>query len=256
MNQQPRRNAYKIFIPSLHDGTRLEARVGVNYVDDQNFVKAVIISHPYGPLGGNFYNNVVVTVEQYFQDKGYLTIAFNFRGSGKSKGRTSWSGEPECEDYKTMLEFLSKSGKIGENTILQIPKVSDVTIIGYSYGSLIASSVASSSPQFTFPTSYILINYPLSVTWFLTFFRSSTYLNYLQTLLVSTSRVLFIYGDSDQFTGVGKYRQWVKINKAAENPLWTIKELKGTDHFYTWQSMEDKLIEALDEWIDNVLATR
>ncbi|CAG8820228.1 45817_t:CDS:2 [Gigaspora margarita] len=227
MNQQPRRNAYKIFIPSLHDGTRLEARVGVNYVDDQNFVKAVIISHPYGPLG-----------------------------SGKSKGRTSWSGEPECEDYKTMLEFLSKSGKIGENTILQIPKVSDVTIIGYSYGSLIASSVASSSPQFTFPTSYILINYPLSVTWFLTFFRSSTYLNYLQTLLVSTSRVLFIYGDSDQFTGVGKYRQWVKINKAAENPLWTIKELKGTDHFYTWQSMEDKLIEALDEWIDNVLATR
>ncbi|CAG8451622.1 27169_t:CDS:2 [Dentiscutata erythropus] len=131
MSQQPQRNApkvHRIFIPSLHDGTRLEARVGVNRTDDQNLVKAVVISHPYGPLGGNFYNNVVVAVEQYFQDKGYLTIAFNFRGSGKSKGRTSWSGEPECDDYKTMLEFLSKSGKIGENTILQIPKISDVNV--------------------------------------------------------------------------------------------------------------------------------
>ncbi|CAG8709618.1 1209_t:CDS:2, partial [Racocetra fulgida] len=128
-----------IFIPSLRDGTRLEARVGVNYVDDQKPVKAIIIAHPYGPLG-----------------------------------RTSWSGEPECEDYKTMLEFLSKSGRIGENTILQIPNISDVTII-----------------------------------------------------------------------------QWVKDNKAVENLLWTIKELKGTDHFYTYHNMEDKLIKALDEWINN-----
>ncbi|CAG8540001.1 13353_t:CDS:2, partial [Cetraspora pellucida] len=254
MSQPPQRIAHKvhkIFIPSLHDETRLEARVGINYVDAQKSIKAVIIAHPYGPLGGNFYNNVVVTVEQYFQDKGYLTIAFNFRGCGKSKGRTSWSGEPECEDYKTMLEFLSKSGRIGENSILQIPKISDVTIIGYSYGSLIASSLASSSSQFTLPTSYVLINYPLSVIWFLTFFRSSTYLNYLQTLLASTSHVLFIYGDSDQFTGVSKYKQWVKDNKAVENPLWSIVELKGTDHFYTFQNMEDKLIKALDEWINN-----
>ncbi|CAG8741075.1 1480_t:CDS:2, partial [Ambispora leptoticha] len=173
-------------------------------------------------------------------------------GCGKSKGRTSWSGEPECEDYKTMLEFLSKSGRIGENTILQIPNISDVTIIGYSYGSLIASSLASSSSQFTLPTSYVLINYPLSVIWFLTFFRFSTYLNYLHILLSSTSRVLFIYGDSDQFTGVNKYKQWVKDNKAVENLLWTIKELKGTDHFYTYHNMEDKLIKALDEWINNV----
>ncbi|CAG8592558.1 11113_t:CDS:2, partial [Scutellospora calospora] len=129
MSQQSQKTFHKIFIPSLHDGTSLEARVGVNNIDEQKPIKAIIVSHPYGPLGGNFYNNVVVAVEQYFRDKEFLTIAFNFRGCGRSGGRTSWSGEPECEDYKTILEFLSKSGRINENIILQIPKISHVTII-------------------------------------------------------------------------------------------------------------------------------
>ncbi|CAJ0921783.1 13659_t:CDS:2 [Entrophospora sp. SA101] len=46
-------------------------------------IKGVTISHSYGPLG-DFHNNVVRTVEEFFLEKGYLTIAFNFRGSGKS----------------------------------------------------------------------------------------------------------------------------------------------------------------------------
>ncbi|CAG8668682.1 1826_t:CDS:1, partial [Scutellospora calospora] len=78
--------------------------------------------------------------------------------------------------------------------------------------------------------------------------------NYIQTILTSNSRVLFIYGDSDQFTGVGKYKQWIKDNKVEEKALWTIKELKDVDHFYSRQRMEDKLIIALDEWVNNVFS--
>jgi len=29
-----------------------------------------------------------------------------FRGSGKSKGKTSWTGEAERQDYQTVVDFL------------------------------------------------------------------------------------------------------------------------------------------------------
>ncbi|CAG8650418.1 18322_t:CDS:2 [Acaulospora morrowiae] len=246
----------RVLIPSLHDGTRLEARVSYwrnENVDigEQRSVKAVIISHPYGPVGGNYYNNVVVTIESFFLTRGYLTIAFNFRGVGNSKGRTSWSGEPESGDYKSMIEFLSNSGRVGVDIIMEIPKISDLTVIGYSYGSLIASTMASTSPPF--PTCYILVSYPLSVTWLLTFFRSSVYSNHIKSMIASNARVLFIYGDYDQFTRLGRYRQWVRENNLDENPRWTVKELKGTDHFYVTRTMEDSLCEVLKGWVDEEL---
>src|SRR2546430_3213233 len=50
-----------------------------------------------------------------------------------------------------------------------------------------------------------LFRSPLSVTWFLTFFRSSVYSTHLKNLLSSSStKVLFIFGDSDQFTRVSR----------------------------------------------------
>nr|CAG8591434.1 14220_t:CDS:2 [Entrophospora candida] len=183
-------------LPSLYDNKNLEIRLSywkpdTNY-DDNNIdigqnsqtVKGVTISHPYGPLGGDFHNNVVRTVEDFFLRKGYLTIAFNFRGSGKSAGRTSWSGEPECYDYKTIVEFLLNSGKLGNKTIAVGPKV------------------------------------------------------------------LFVYGDSDQFTNVGKYRRWIQENKLLENKNWTVKELTDADHFFASQRMEYELVGAIDEWIE------
>jgi len=64
-------------------------------------------------------------------------------------------------------------------------------------------------------------------------------------------KVLFVYGDSDQFTGVNKYRKWVQENILSENKNWKVKELAGIDNFFTWQGMEDELVRAIDEWIEN-----
>ncbi|CAB4378601.1 unnamed protein product [Rhizophagus irregularis] len=243
----------EIFLPSIHDGIRLEARLSYwktkENVQEQED-KAVIISHPYGPLGGNNNNNVVVAVENFFLRKGYLTLAFNFRGSGKSKGRTSWTGEPENNDFRTMLNFLANSGKISDDNIVIIPKISGVIIIGYSYGSLMATSLTSSPTQYPFTTSFVLISLPLSVIWFLTFFRSSAYQTNLQNLLSSSStRVLFIFGDSDQFTRASKYKQWIKDNNVLGNERWNVVELKGVDHFFVYQQMEDVLIDVIQKWL-------
>ncbi|RIA88933.1 Alpha/Beta hydrolase protein [Glomus cerebriforme] len=243
----------EIFLPSVHDGIRLEARLSYwktkENVQEQQ-AKAVIISHPYGPLGGNNYNNVVIALENFFLHSGYLTIAFNFRGSGKSRGRTSWTGESESNDFRTMLNFIANSGKINDDNIVIIPKIYQVTIIGYSYGSLIATSLASTPTEYSFPISYILISLPLSVTWFLTFFHSSVYSTHLKNLLSSSStKVLFVFGDSDQFTRVSKYRQWIKDNNVLENERWTVAELNGADHFFAYQQMEVALIDVIEQWV-------
>src|SRR5690348_9304477 len=67
-----------IFIDS--DNMKLEARITVpNLPTSSNSIPAIIIAHPYGPLGGNINNNVVVSLHKGFSEKGFLTVSFNFR---------------------------------------------------------------------------------------------------------------------------------------------------------------------------------
>jgi len=65
-----------------------------------------------------------------------------------------------------------------------------------------------------------------------------------------STNVLFIFGDSDQFTRVSKYRKWIKDNNVLENERWTVAELNGADHFYVYQQMEDALISVIQQWVD------
>ena len=117
-----------------------------------------------------------------------------------------------------------------------------------------ASSLASLPTQYPFSISYILISLPLSVIWFLTFFRSSVYSTHLKNLLSSSStKVLFIFGDSDQFTRVSKYRQWIKDNDVLGNERWAVSELNGIEwcgSFFSHQQMEDILIDVIQQWVD------
>ncbi|KAF9217879.1 hypothetical protein BGZ59_008987 [Podila verticillata] len=125
-----------------------------------------------------------------------VICAFNFRGCGKSKGRTSWFGEAEREDYQTMIDFLQSGGSPsssfypGEDVHRQAPKVYDESgneitpprlpflsrfiLSGFSYGGLIASTIPPPLRDPTvpdgprLPTSYIFVSYPAGVAWFLT----------------------------------------------------------------------------------------
>ncbi|KAG0003953.1 hypothetical protein BGZ80_004984 [Entomortierella chlamydospora] len=131
-----------------------------------------------------------------------VVCALNFRGCGKSKGRTSWFGEAEREDYQTIVDFLQSgsrlggshfergdtpsvwSGKVYDETGQEIespriPSLSRFILIvgvymGYSYGGMIASTIPpplrnpSDPTSEHLPTSYILISYPAGVAWFLT----------------------------------------------------------------------------------------
>jgi hypothetical protein len=57
------------------DGVRLAAKVC-----NRRSPIAVVLAHPYGPLGGNRNNNVIVKLTQFMAREGFSTIRFNARG--------------------------------------------------------------------------------------------------------------------------------------------------------------------------------
>ncbi|KAF9339372.1 hypothetical protein BGZ91_006137 [Linnemannia elongata] len=135
-----------------------------------------------------------------------VICAFNFRGCGKSKGKTSWFGEAEREDYQTVVDFLQSGSSTGTSTshlnnILEqrdsgtgspasnravfdetgreidpprLPFLSRFILSGFSYGGMVASSIPpplrnpADPASAHLPTTYIMISYPAGVAWFLT----------------------------------------------------------------------------------------
>ncbi|KAI8879138.1 hypothetical protein K501DRAFT_287515 [Backusella circina FSU 941] len=178
------------------------------------------------------HNNVVISLQRYFVSKGYLTVCINFRGCGNSKGRTSWTGMPEREDYYGVIDFITKDNN---ERMKGYPKVSSVILCGYSFGGMIASSI---EPTSDIDYAYLLVSLPLGVYWALATTKASFF---KKQSFNSSAPVFCIYGDSDQFTGVNTYEKWLEEKQSIK----AIK-MEGVDHF--WMNFEQSLVEQVDCW--------
>ena len=69
--------------PSLHDGTSLCGRIyapkDMGNISDTCKIKAAIIAHPYGPLGGSQDDHVVLEAAETLLQRGFTVGTFNFR---------------------------------------------------------------------------------------------------------------------------------------------------------------------------------
>ena len=83
--------------------------------------KGVVITHPHPIYGGSMHNNVVESLVRAYQQAGYTTLRFNFRGVGSSQGKYD-DGQGEQEDVKAALHYLAEQG----NNV--------VDLAGYSFG--------------------------------------------------------------------------------------------------------------------------
>ena len=83
--------------------------------------KGVVITHPHPLYGGSMHNNVVESLVHAYQQAGYATLRFNFRGVGGSQGEYE-NGQGEQEDVKAALHYLAEQGK------------NVVDLAGYSFG--------------------------------------------------------------------------------------------------------------------------
>ncbi|KAF2751995.1 hypothetical protein M011DRAFT_454850 [Sporormia fimetaria CBS 119925] len=108
---------YSFTIPSIHDDTTLDCRLYLPEALDASFhvdstaqvrwiKRGIIVAHPYAPFGGSYDDRVVGIVVGEFLSLGHVVGTFNFRGAHGSKGRTSWSGKPEVNDYISFAAFF------------------------------------------------------------------------------------------------------------------------------------------------------
>ena len=113
----------------------LHGQIEVRYNDlspevitDQDRLKLVVLSHPHPLYGGTMNNKVVTSMERAFQALGYVTVAYNFRGVGKSSGEHD-HGVGELDDLLHVVEWAKARFKSAKSTHL--------TLAGFSFGSYV-----------------------------------------------------------------------------------------------------------------------
>jgi uncharacterized protein len=67
------------------------------------------------------------------------------------------------------------------------------------------------------------------------------------------SPLLVLYGDHDQFTGIGRYNAWVKSLQEVETGKTVIadRKIEGGDHFWQGEAL-DRMLVGVEKWIDKV----
>ena len=125
------RDARLVRFPST-DGLQLEGRLTPVGGD-----RGVVLCHPHPLYGGSMLTPVILTAEQAFQEAGWTTLAFNFRGVGESEGKHG-GGRAEVADVEGALACLLDA--LGRTP-------AELAIAGYSFGSVVGGRVAAAEPR-------------------------------------------------------------------------------------------------------------
>ncbi len=126
------------------DGLQLEGRLTPGAAE-----RAVVLCHPHPLYAGSMLTPVIMTAEQAFQEAGFTTLAFNFRGVGASQG-TYDEGRAEVNDVTGALSFLRET--LGGS-------LRELAVAGYSFGSFVGGMAARMDPSVRF---YLGIAPPLN----------------------------------------------------------------------------------------------
>ncbi len=90
-------------------------------LDKQSEDNGVVITHPHPLYGGDMNNFIVDLIARAYQKKGFTTLRFNFRGTGKSQGSYN-DGTGEQEDVHAAISTLKQMG------------IKNIDLTGYSFG--------------------------------------------------------------------------------------------------------------------------
>ncbi len=97
----------------------------------------VVICHPHPQFGGSMDNNVVWALFNEFVGRGFIVLAFNFRGVGRSGGCHD-DGKGEIEDVLGAVDWLDRYPKT---------KGFGIGLLGYSFGAWVGLQAAVREPR-------------------------------------------------------------------------------------------------------------
>lgn len=217
--------------------TRLERAVRIDGADgllaDMGSSLAVIITHPWGPLGGNMQNNVVSAAAVFFQRQGITTLRFDFVGSQIGRGHRQVQQVEAAAKYV----LFGQQQQQQQEQPRRAPNY--VLLFGYSYGSLIAASASAKIPQCV---GCISVAPPWSVKHWLLMFHSNHHMR--QAKQRESLPRLMVQGSHDNFTKEGTFLAMVETFPASYT---TAAVLKDADHFF--HRREKDLLDVVGEWL-------
>jgi alpha/beta superfamily hydrolase len=162
------------------------------------------------------YNNVVETICMVYQEKGYSTLRFNFRGVGQSEGGYD-EGNGEQDDVEAALAYFSGLGK------------KDLDLAGYSFGAWVN---ALGLNKYQWVKRVVMISPPVNLLDF-------------SSLSYNKKIKLVITGSKD---GIADFKS-IKDLLPLWNPEAIFRIIQGADHFYWGQTgdLEKILYEFLEQ---------
>ena len=184
--------------------------------------KGVVITHPHPLYGGTMNNPVVETVQSTYQQYGYATLRFNFRGVGDSQGNYD-NGIGEQDDVRAAIAYVANMD------------VSAVDLAGYSFGAWVNTGLTTGSR--TPIKSMAMISPPVAFIEF----------GNIKSL---SCLKLVVTGSRDDIAPPHQIRNLLPT----WNPDAQFKIIKGCDHFYI--GYLDKLQSILTHYLQSQKSDR
>ncbi len=122
------------------DGRKLEGIM--SYDEDADDPPALLLCPPHPHLGGDMENNVITTLGNVLEKKGFVTLRFNYRGVGKSESEFDnitdkynyWENVLSNDDYADALADATSALGYLESAI----DTNKSFVVGYSFGAVVA----------------------------------------------------------------------------------------------------------------------
>jgi len=162
--------------------------------------RGVVITHPHPLYGGTMHNQVVETLVMIYQDKGFSTLRFNFRGAGDSEGSYD-HGKGEKEDVRSALRYLYDNGK------------KQLDLAGYSFGAWVNAMITNPESMLS---GMIMISPPVT-------FLDFSFLSFNPKIEA------VVTGGKDDIAAVDRIRSLLYT----WNPEARLEVIEGADHFYS-----------------------
>ncbi|KAI9796765.1 MAG: hypothetical protein M1833_006005 [Piccolia ochrophora] len=289
-------------IPSVHDGITIDCRLHLptppRHSDPPRqppVVRGAVMAHPYAPLGGSYNDRVVGLIVQELLQQDFVTMTFNFRGAGDSQGKTSWTGKPELADYESAVGFLlsyldgvevARAGPGSETGHV----TTTLVLGGYSYGSLIASHLPSTTKiwksfadggahgihaqirdraskmadtghQQPMAGDYGRMEEVAQIsTLYLLVSPILPPVSSLATMFAALGPesivdcpTLAVYGSADAFTSKRKLCRWAEDRARRSGSGFVFREIESAGHFWIEEGVDVELKEAVGGWMRSMM---
>ncbi|UCD90333.1 MAG: alpha/beta hydrolase [Desulfobacterales bacterium] len=165
----------------------------------KNENKGAVITHPHPLYGGDMYSMVVETIAHAYNQNGYSTLKFNFRGVGNSQGRYD-NGIGEQMDVLAALICIDDMG------------INAIDLVGYSFGAWVNAHAIRKD---TVLENMVMVSPPIGFMAF----KPTTTLDCLR---------LVITGSEDDIAPA----ETIQHELPTWNPDARFDIIDGADHFY------------------------